>query len=67
MKKYTILSMFLALAICSCVKEELEPAKLPANAVKLVFEGGFDNAQTKMQVNDAVEGVHSLVWSAGDG
>lgn len=66
MKKYTILSMFLALAICSCVKEELEPAKLPANAVKLVFEGGFDNAQTKMQVNDAVEGVHSLVWSAGD-
>ena len=66
MKRYIILSMFLSLALCSCVKEELEPSRLPANAIKLVFEGGFDNAQTKMLVNDAVDGVHSLVWAEGD-
>ena len=46
------LSMFLALAICSCVKEELEPAKLPANAVKLVFEGGFDNVSVIIMRNE---------------
>lgn len=66
MKKHIILSMFLAFALCSCVKEEFEPSELQANAVKLVFEGGFDNPQTKMQVNDAVDGVHSLIWSEGD-
>ena len=66
MKKYTILSMFLVLAFCSCVREELEPSKLPSNAVKLVFEGGFANEQTKMQINDAVDGIHTLIWTEGD-
>lgn len=66
MKRYTILSMFLALAVCSCVREELEPSRLPANAVKLVFEGGFENPETKMVVEDAVDGVHSLLWTEGD-
>ena len=66
MKRYTILSLFLAMAFCSCVREELEPSILPENAVRLVFEGGFDNPDTKMMVNDAVDGVHSLVWSEGD-
>ena len=66
MKKFTILSIFFALAVCSCVREELEPKQLPSNAIKLVFEGGFGNDQTKMLVNDAVDGVHSLVWSEGD-
>ena len=31
-----------------------------------MFEGGFDNTQTKILVNDAVEDVHFLVWSEGD-
>ncbi len=66
MKKYFIMSVLFAFAFSSCVREELEPADVSHNRMKIVFEGGIDKAQTKMIVNDAVDGIHSLVWSEGD-
>lgn len=66
MKRITILSAIFALALCSCVREELDPAASSSNAMKIVFEGSFDSAQTKITVNDAVDGIHQLIWSQGD-
>ena len=66
MKRHLIISaLFAAAALCSCVKENLEPKQSNPNAVKLVFEGGFAPS-TKVQFGDAVDGVHGLTWSAGD-
>ena len=66
MKKFFIISAIFTLALSSCVREELDPAKVSQNRMKIVFEGGFDRTQTRMIVNDAVDGVHSLIWSEGD-
>lgn len=66
MKKFFIISVIFTLALSSCVREELDPAKVSQNRMKIVFEGGFDRTQTRMIVNDAVDGVHSLIWSEGD-
>lgn len=65
MKKHIIISaLFAAAALCSCVKENLEPSTT-GRAFKINFEGDFV-AQTKVQFEDAVEGIHSLTWSEGD-
>ena len=56
--------MFAAAALCSCVKENLEPSA-SGNAVKILFEGDFAPS-TKVQYGDAVGGEHPLTWSEGD-
>lgn len=56
--------MFAAAALCSCVKENLEPSA-EGNAVKILFEGDF-GPSTKIQFGEAAGGVHSLTWSEGD-
>lgn len=66
MKKHIIISaLFAVAALCSCVKENLEPSAVSGRAVKIDFEGDF-STQTKVQFDDAVDGIHSLTWSEGD-
>ena len=56
--------MFAAAALCSCVKENLEPSA-SGNTAKILFEGEFAPS-TKVQYGDAVNGEHPLTWSEGD-
>lgn len=66
MKKHIIISaLFAVAALCSCVKENLEPSAVSGRAVKIDFEGDF-STRTKVQFDDAVDGIHSLTWSEGD-
>lgn len=56
--------MFAAAALCSCVKENLEPSQA-GNTVNILFEGDF-GPSTKVQFGDASNGEFPLTWSEGD-
>lgn len=61
-----IITIFCAVAVlCSCVREELEPVVSSVKKLNVLFEGQFSTS-TKVQYNDAVDGVHALTWSSGD-
>lgn len=67
MKKYITVPILFAAAIAmsSCMKEELQPEATSGNGRTIVFEGDFA-VSTKIQFNDAEDGIHTLTWSEGD-
>lgn len=66
MKKHIYLFAFLStFAVCSCVNEVLEPVETQGKGKSIVFEGEF-SASTKVQFEDAENGIHKLMWSQGD-
>ena len=66
MKKHIFSAALLAtFAFCSCVNETLEPTGTPEKGKSIIFEGEFTTS-TKVQFEDAEDGIHKLTWSQGD-
>lgn len=67
MKKYIIFPILFTatISLSSCMKEEMQPSSPEGSRKTLVFEGDF-SVSTKIQFEDAEDGIHTLTWTAGD-
>ena len=57
-----------SLTLSACVNETLEPTPSQKKGKEIFFEGSFSKSSTatKVEFQDAVDGIHALTWSEGD-
>ena len=68
MKKYIFIMALASLTLSACVNETLEPTPSQKKGKEIFFEGSFSKSSTatKVEFQDAVDGIHALTWSEGD-